>query len=84
MLVSEADIYRAMQTLYYEDRLVAEGASVVGIAAVQSGKLKLSSKGAVATIVTGRNLDMDVFTRIVTGADVDLDGYVVKGARYAQ
>ena len=84
VLVSEADIYRAMQTLYYEDRLVAEGASVVGIAAVQAGKLKLTGGGAVATIVTGRNLDMDVFTRIVTGADVDLGGYVVKGARYAQ
>jgi threonine dehydratase len=73
-----------MQTLYYEDRLVAEGASVVGIAAVQAGKLKLAGRSAVATIVTGRNLDMDVFTRIVTGGDVDLDGYVVKGTRYGQ
>ena len=84
VLVSEADIYHAMQTLYYEDRLVAEGASVVGIAAVQAGKLKLAGRSAVATIVTGRNLDMDVFTRIVTGGDVDLDGYVVKGTRYGQ
>ena len=47
-------------------------------------KAQAVGKGAVATIVTGRNLDMDVFTRIVTGADVDLDGYAVKGARYAQ
>ncbi len=83
VLVTEAEIYRAMQTLYYEDRLVAEGASVVGIAAVQSGKLRLTEDGAVATIVTGRNVDMTVFTRIVTGADVDLNGYVVEGARYA-
>lgn len=84
VLVSEQDIYRAMQTLYYEDRLVAEGGSVVGIAAVQSGKIRLSGAGPVATILTGRNLDMTVFTRIVSGADVDLDGHVVKGTRYAQ
>ena len=84
VLVSEEDIYRAMQTLYYEDRLVAEGGSVVGIAAAKSGKIKHSGPGPVATIITGRNVDMNVFTRIVSGADVDLDGYVVKGTRYAQ
>lgn len=84
ILVSEEDIYRAMQTLYYEDRLVAEGGSVVGIAAVKSGKIKLSGTGPVATIITGRNLDMNVLTRIASGADVDLDGYLVKGAHYAQ
>lgn len=84
VLVSEQDIYRAMQTLYYEDRLIAEGGSVVGIAAVKSGKLKLSGAGPVTAILTGRNVDMNVFTRIVSGADVDLNGYVVKGTRYAQ
>jgi threonine dehydratase len=84
ILVSEEDIYRAMQALYYEDRLIAEGGSVVGIAAVKSGKVRLSGAGPAAAILTGRNLDMNVFTRIVSGADVDLDGYVVKGTRYAQ
>jgi threonine dehydratase len=84
VLVSEQDIYRAMQALYYEDRLIAEGGSVVGIAAVKSGKIKLSAGGAAAAIITGRNLDMNIFTRIVSGADVDLGGYVVKGERYAQ
>ncbi|MEO0995848.1 MAG: threonine/serine dehydratase, partial [Pseudomonadota bacterium] len=34
VLVSEAEIYRAMQTIYYEDRIVCEGACVVGIAAL--------------------------------------------------
>jgi threonine dehydratase len=84
VLVSESDIYRAMQTLYYEDRLVAEGASVVGIAAVQSAKISLSGAGAVAAIVTARNVDMNVFTRIVTGADIDLNGYIVRGGPYTQ
>jgi threonine dehydratase len=35
--------------------------------------------GPVATIITGRNLDMEMFTRIVTGQDVTLGDYIVKG-----
>ena len=81
VLVEEADIYRAMQVLYYEDRLVAEGASVVGLAAILSGKLTLSS-GPAATIITGRNTDMPTFTDVVTGKDVVLGDVTVKGAAY--
>ncbi len=84
VLVSEEEIYRAMQTLYFEDRLVAEGASVVGIAALQSGKLPALGDGPVATIVTGRNVDMAVFTRIMAGADIELGDVIVKGKRYGQ
>jgi len=80
VLVSEEEIYRAMQVLYYEDRIVAEGACVVGLAAVLSGKIKL--RGPSATIVTGRNLDMEMFTRVVTGQDVVLGDVTVKGRRY--
>ena len=77
ILVTEEEIYRAMQTLYYEDRIVAEGACVVGIAALQAGKLSLT--GPTATIVTGRNLDMTIFTRIVCGQDVTIGDVTVKG-----
>ncbi|MWD26297.1 hydroxyectoine utilization dehydratase EutB [Aquicoccus sp. SCR17] len=80
LLVTEEEIYHAMQVLYYEDRIVAEGACVVGLAAVLSGKLAV--EGPTATIVTGRNLDMDMFTRVVTGQDVTLGDYVVKGQIY--
>src|SRR6056297_3508878 len=61
VLVTEQDIYHAMQVLYYEDRIVAEGACVVGLAAVLSGKVSVG--GPTATIVTGRNPDMEMFTR---------------------
>jgi threonine dehydratase len=81
LLVSEEEIYRAMQVLYYEDRIVAEGACVVGLAAVLAGKLAVT--GPTATIITGRNLDMEVFTRVVTGRDVTLGDKTVKGAPYA-
>ncbi|SNR37457.1 hydroxyectoine utilization dehydratase EutB [Puniceibacterium sediminis] len=80
ILVTEEEIYRAMQTLYYEDRIVAEGGCVVGTAAVQAGKLTLT--GPTATVITGRNLDMDVFTRIVSGRDVILGDVTIKGMPY--
>lgn len=82
ILVTEAEIYRAMQTLYYEDRLIAEGACVVGIAALQSGRLPAPA-GPLATIITGRSVDMDVFTRIVTGRDVALGDLTIEGTPYA-
>lgn len=81
VLVTEEEIYRAMQVLYYEDSHVAEGACVVGIAACLSGKLRNLS-GPVATIITGRNVDMDQFTKVVTGQDVLLGDYHLKGVPY--
>ena len=81
VLVTEDEIYHAMQVLYHEDRIVAEGACVVGLAAVLSGKVALD--GPTATIITGRNLDMGVFTRIMTGQDVQLGDVTVKGKPYA-
>ena len=82
VLVSEEEIYRAMQVLYHEDRIVAEGACVVGLAAVLEGRVTL--EGPTATIVTGRNLDMEMFTRIVTGQDVRLGDVTVPGRPYAR
>lgn len=80
ILVTEEEIYTAMQVLYYEDRIVAEGACVVGIAAVLSGKVV--PKGPTATIITGRNLDMAMFTRVITGQDVVLGDKVIQGKTY--
>jgi len=80
VLVTEDEIYHAMQVLYHEDRIIAEGACVVGLAAVLTGKVTL--RGPTATIITGRNLDMDMFTRIVTGQDVQLGDTTIKGRPY--
>ncbi len=77
VLVTEEEIYRAMQETYYTDRLVAEGGSVVGLAALMAGKVRCD--GPVATILTGRNVDMAQFTRVVTGQDVTLGEMTVKG-----
>ena len=48
VLVTEQEIYRAMQTIYYEDRMVCEGGSAVGVAALLEHKIPVPS-GPVAT-----------------------------------
>lgn len=81
VLVTEDEIYRALQTVYYEDRLVCEGACVVGVAALQAGKLA-PSPGPIATIITGRNLDMTVHGDIMQGRDVTLGDLTITGQAY--
>ena len=82
ILVSEAEIQHAMQALFFEERLVAEGACVVGIAALLTGKLPKPS-GPIGTIITGRNVDMVQFTEVVSGQDVLLGELRLEGRRYA-
>lgn len=78
ILLTEAEIYRGMQTLFAHDRLIAEGASAVGHAAVLAGKVMLT--GPTATIITGRNVDMDQFTNVITGQPIQLGELLVTGA----
>lgn len=81
VLVSEEEIRDAMQTVFFEDRIVAEGASVVGVAAMLAGKLP-EPTGPVGTVVTGRNLDMTMFHKIMAGEDIVLGKRILKGKRY--
>ena len=82
VLVGEAEIYRALQTVYYEDRIVCEGACVVGVAALQAGRLP-PLRGPVATIITGRNLDMRRHADIMQGRDISLGDMILEGTPYA-
>lgn len=79
--VSESEIYNAMQTLYFEDRIIAEGSCVVGVAALLAKKIP-NLKGPIATIITGRNVDMSMFTDIINGNDIKLGDTVLKGQCY--
>lgn len=81
ILVTEDEIRHAMQVMFYEDRIVAEGASVVGQAAMLAGKLP-RPQGPVGTVITGRNLDMPTFARIMTGQDAMIGDLSVKGHPY--
>ncbi|PKP85421.1 MAG: hydroxyectoine utilization dehydratase EutB, partial [Alphaproteobacteria bacterium HGW-Alphaproteobacteria-2] len=50
-------------------------------AAVLAGKVALPP-GPVATIITGRNLDMALFSKIMAGEDVSIGDLTVKGRAY--
>jgi threonine dehydratase len=77
LLVSEEEIYRGMQALFFKERLVAEGAGAVGIAALLAGKLRLD--GPTAMIISGQNVDMEQFMAIARGEPVQLGDRLVKG-----
>lgn len=81
LLVSEEEIYHAMQAIYYEDRLVCEGGSAVGVAALLSGKLPRID-GPVAVVITGRNVDMHRHAAIMQGEDIQLGTKTIKGETY--
>ncbi|MBP5857913.1 hydroxyectoine utilization dehydratase EutB [Marivibrio halodurans] len=70
ILVDEAAIARAMRHLYRAEQLVAEGGAAVGAAALLERSVTRPG-GHIAVIVTGRGVDMDLFTRIASGEDVD-------------
>ncbi|HET6157084.1 MAG TPA: hydroxyectoine utilization dehydratase EutB [Dongiaceae bacterium] len=77
VLVSEQEIYRGMQALFGDQKLVTEGAAAVGPAALIAGKLKL--EGPAAMIISGCNIDPDQFLAIAGGQPVTLGEQVVRG-----
>ena len=62
--VSEDEIAAAMRGLYRHERLIAEGAAAVGAALLARGGVPGGGR-RVATVITGNNVDMDEFTRMV-------------------
>jgi threonine dehydratase len=81
LLVTEAEIYRAMQAHYWQDRLVTEGAAAAPLAAVLASRF--TPEGPTALILTGRNTDMETFTRVVTGQPVSLGTLTLEGRPHA-
>ena len=65
VLVTESEIARAMRHLYWNDRVIAEGGGAVSVAAILAGKARDLS-GDVVCVVSGGNVDMAAFTRIVS------------------
>jgi threonine dehydratase len=63
VLVSEEDIARAMQWIVFEQGWIAEGAGVVGVAALQNGSIE--PEGTTAVVISGGNVDGDVLRRVL-------------------
>lgn len=67
VLLTEAEIAAGMRHLHRAHGLTAEGAAAVGPAAVLAGKVR--SRGPVACLVTGANVDADTFRRVIAAPD---------------
>lgn len=65
VLLSETQIAAAMRTLFLSEGWVAEGAGAVGVAALTEDLVALGRD--VAVVVSGRNVDMDVFRAVIDG-----------------
>jgi threonine dehydratase len=62
--VSEEEIAQAMKIIFTDTHNVAEGAGAAGLAAALKEKQSLSGK-RVGLVVTGSNVDHDVFARVL-------------------
>jgi threonine dehydratase len=83
ILVSEQEIYKALQEVYYVDNIICEGACVVGVAALMNNKIK-NLKGLTSTIITGKNIDLDLHKKIIEGKDIKMGDLIISGSAYVQ
>ena len=63
--VTEDEIATAILTLMEKQKLVAEGAGAVPVAAVMFGKISLKGKKVVC-LVSGGNIDVNILNRVIT------------------
>ncbi|MBD0415128.1 hydroxyectoine utilization dehydratase EutB [Oryzicola mucosus] len=71
ILLSETEIADGVRHLYRHEREVVEGAGAVGVAAILAGKVP--SAGPIVALVSGRNIDMDLHRRIVSGERTEFE-----------
>jgi threonine dehydratase len=65
VLLEEAEIAAAVRHAYWREQEVVEGSGAVGIGALLAGKLR--PRGPTAVVVSGRNIDMGLHHRLVSG-----------------
>lgn len=66
LLVAEDSIELAMRDLARRERLIAEGASATAVGGLLQGGVDLAGR-TIGVILSGRNVDADVLTRVVGG-----------------
>lgn len=65
VVVEDEDIARAMLMLLERERVLAEGAGAVGVAALLSGRVRPPVKGRMVLVVSGGNVDSPLLGRII-------------------
>lgn len=73
VLLSESEIAAGIRHAYEKEREILEGAGAVGLAAMLAHKI-VGSRGPIALVLSGRNIDMEVHRRIVNGMSNPLGG----------
>ncbi len=63
--VSDDEIALAILTLMEQEKLVAEGAGAVGVAAVMNGKIPDIAGKKVCCLVSGGNIDVTILSRVI-------------------
>ncbi len=74
--VDEESIAWAIMTLLEREKTLAEGAGAVGFAALQAGRLPELSGLKVVVIISGGNIDLNLFDRIIARG-LETDGRLV-------
>jgi len=64
VIINETEIAGAMAYAFREHSLVIEGASAVGLAAIQTGKIDIKGKKA-AAVISGSSVDPELFLKTV-------------------
>ena len=67
VLLEEAEIAAAIRHAYWREQEVVEGSGAVGIGALLAGKVR--PRGPTAVVVSGRNIDMGLHHRLVSGEE---------------
>ncbi|MCG2880084.1 MAG: threonine ammonia-lyase [Vulcanisaeta sp.] len=75
VLVNDLEIARAILILAESAKVIAEGAGAAAVAALVSGKVRVS--GNVVAIVSGGNIDMTMLFRVISKA-LAIEGRIVK------
>ena len=72
VLLTEAEIAAAIRHAYWHEQEVIEGSGSVGIGAILAGKVALS--GPTAIVVSGRNIDMGLHHKLISGEPGPYEG----------
>jgi threonine dehydratase len=64
VVVAENDVAEAMVVLLERAKLVVEGAGAVGVAALQSGKVRPAAGGSTVVVLSGGNVDAGVLATV--------------------
>jgi threonine dehydratase len=65
VLLEEEEIEAGLRHAYWQEQEIVEGAAAVGIAALLAGKLR--PEGPTAVVLSGRNIDMELHHRLMSG-----------------